>query len=207
MKNYALSLLLLISSVALHAEDVNLSSKQAIPTKVAYVNINRIMGEDLDKGSDEWRDIVNGLETELKERGSKIQADVQRGQKLEAELRNPAQNKLTSNESRESKTEELMKLQKSVEIAAQAAQSYQNRVVQEAQASIFAKVEKIVNDIAKAQGWDLVIIGGGIYVDPRIDITNAVLDALNKEYKPKKAAAKPAAKPAAKATKAVESAE
>ena len=199
MKNYALSLLLLISSVALRAEDVNLSSKQAIPTKVAYVNINRIMGEDLDKGSVEWRDIVNGLETELKERGSKIQADVQRGQKLEAELRNPAQNKLTSNESRESKTEELMKLQKSVEIAAQAAQSYQNRVVQEAQASIFAKVEKIVNDIAKAQGWDLVIIGGGIYVNPRIDITDDVLAALNKEYKPKKAApVKPAAKPAAK---------
>lgn len=192
LKNYALSLLLL-SAFALQAEDAILP-RQAVPTKVAYVDINKIMNENL-TGSHEFRDRVTELQSELKDRYNKIQSEVARGQKLEAEVRNPDKSKWASSESRESKTEELMKLQKNLEISAQAAESYQMKKFQEIQNEIVGKIEKIAKEIAVQQGWDLVIVGGGIYVNPRVDITDDVLSALNKAYKPtKKAAPKPAAK-------------
>jgi outer membrane protein len=55
-----------------------------------------------------------------------------------------------------------------------------------------------VREYAKAQNFDIVIAEGIIYATPTVDITAAVLQALN-AHAPKPAAAAPAATPAAPA--------
>ncbi|VAW99815.1 hypothetical protein MNBD_GAMMA19-1026, partial [hydrothermal vent metagenome] len=44
------------------------------------------------------------------------------------------------------------------------------------------RVFEVINDIAKAEKYDLVISDGVVYADDRIDITGRVVEQLKKEF-------------------------
>jgi outer membrane protein len=110
-------------------------------------------------------------ETALKGRGEKLQKDVAT---MTPEQRTKAEKELREDDSNAKRNEEMSKLQRSL--------------IGE------------VREYAKAQNFDIVIAEGVIYATPAVDITAAVLTALQAKG-PKPAAGAPApapAKPAAK---------
>lgn len=174
------------------------SSKQAKMTKVAYINIAKIIpsseyGEqvNLEEGSREWRDRTKNDHEELQKRVQAIRAKAERLQKLSEELDAKKKTQWSSDSAREQKAEEAMKLQSELEIDQQTMNRY-FRPIQMAQAEMSPKIQKVVNEIALQQGWDLVLFGGALYASKDSDITQEVINALNKLYESSKA--KPAPK-------------
>lgn len=191
-KNYVLLSGLLIATGCLFAE-----AEKVKPQRIAYIHIQKLVG-DSPQAALEWKERIQALQGELQERYDKIQGDIKKMQQLDAELKNKEKNKWSSDPVREAKAEELMKLQKNVEIAAQSLESYQMRVVQEIQNEIFMKLEKIAQQIAREKEFDIVLGQGALFVNNSADITDDVRLELDKQYKAAKAAAKnAAAKPAA----------
>jgi Skp family chaperone for outer membrane proteins len=187
--------LFLASCTVLHAD---LQSPQ--PTKIAYIRLDVLMGDKLEQTPHEWRDRISAIDRELKTRAEQITSDQQRLQKLAVELSSKEGSKWTSDEARQSKTEEAMKLRQSIELASGQAENYRSTSFQRAQADIFGKIEKVAETIALKKGFDLVLVGGGIWVNKQIDITVDVREELNKEYESSKAKKQKASAAASHAT-------
>ncbi len=190
-KNNLLLSGLLIATGYLFAE-----AEKVKPQRIAYIHIQKLVGEGT-QAAMEWKERIQALQGELQERYDKIQGDIKKMQQLDAELKNKEKNKWSSDPVREAKTEELMKLQKNVEIAAQSLENYQMRAVQEIQNEIFMKLEKIAQQVAREKEFDIVLGQGALYVNNSSDITDDVRIELDKQYKAAKAAKNAAAKPAA----------
>ena len=164
------------------------SSKQARATKVAYVNIAKIIpsseyGEavNLDEGSHEWRDRTKADHEELQRRVQAMRTKAERLQKLSEELEPKKKAQWSSESTREQKTDEAMKLQSELEIDQQSLNRYV-RPIQMMQSEMSPKIQKIVQEIAQQQGWDLVLFGGALYTSKEADITQEVITLLNKAY-------------------------
>ncbi|MFA6066492.1 MAG: OmpH family outer membrane protein [Candidatus Babeliaceae bacterium] len=191
-KNILLASLLVMTS-ALFA-DKEIVKQQ----KIGYIHIQKLM--DGPQALLECKERIQDLQNELQEKADKIQGKVKKMQQLDSELKNKEKNKWSSDPVREAKAEELMKLQKDIEISAQSLENYQMRMVQEIQNDIFAKIEKVVSRVAREKGYDLVLGQGALFVSNSCDITDDVRIELDKEYKAAKAAAKVAEKNAATKT-------
>ncbi len=193
-KQLIISLVLLcVAGVIPH---VRAERETAPVTKVAHINLNSIMGDNLEQSAHEWRDRVLQLQNELRDRATKIEADKAKLDKLAREVRQDDSNqksRFMSEGAKSDRTTEALKLQRDIEFAIEQAKAYQMEAFQKIQADIFAKVEKIAEKIAIDQGWDIVLMGGGVYVSKRADLTYDVLAALNKDYDALQEAAKKAA--------------
>jgi Skp family chaperone for outer membrane proteins len=183
------------------------ASRKAVETKVAYIDLESIMGMDLSKGAQEWTDLAKGLQVELQEQYRKIAQDQERLKTLGAELDEAGgkdkkeRTKWLSEEAlekeRTEKLKEATRLKSDIEFGARALEERQTRDGQKLQFTYFNKVQKKAEQVAREQGWDLVLIGGSVFTSARADITADVLDALNKEYSASKTSKKPAEKPSA----------
>ena len=73
-----------------------------------------------------------------------------------------------------------------MQIKKQTLQEYAERVSQEAQMKILKEIEKTTKEIAEEQNIDIVLAGGILFVDEKIDITKEVVSRMNKKYAAKK---------------------
>lgn len=193
MKRIFLSAALLISMVCVQAEiaDKIPNGKKAIVTKDAVVNFQKIINFDdpKDAASLEWQDLMAELEKKLKPRLTKLQdmqAKFQKDQKEAIE-----QNKFND----EDIIARLAKLKNDIEVDAKAYQAYSQKLMAEAQMQFGEKVVAVAKEIALEQGWTRVdaLSGQTLWVSEACDITDDVVERMNKNYRAEQRAKKFAA--------------
>lgn len=168
-------------------------------TKIGYIKVEKIITPDLTQATyHEWIDRVKELQAEMESRYAKLAAVHQKIKEDEAEL--VRKNKLIDEKARIEQEKHLARRNRDLSGDAEALNVDRQQALQTLQTEIFAKVEKAARDLATKPGkeLDLILYAGGIYVSENIDITDELIQLLNKEYdaeqalKAKKAAAKPA---------------
>lgn len=208
-------LLLAVCSVALSPLPIlckdpkPMESKSAATPKVAVVDVRRIISQDpevLKNGaSDEWKELFAKLQDTLRPAQKEIADIEERYKKKASELESLQKSGISSKEAlRKKYEEELAPLEFQLQNQYQQYQRFSYDELNKAQQAMAPKIEKVINSVRTAQGWDMVINREAlISFSPRFDITDEVLNLLNKQHaleKAKKAEAKksPAADPAAK---------
>lgn len=159
------------------------TSSTSSSTVIGYVKLERIMTPDkLDESTQEWRDRVKELQTDLETRYSKIATEQQKFEKARADLESPEKNKWSSDASREEQAKDLSRMETEITTEVRYLQKYRDRATQALQAETFAKIEKATQELAPLKGIDLVLYAGGLYVSKKIDITDDVITLLNSQY-------------------------
>jgi Skp family chaperone for outer membrane proteins len=167
------------------------TQKVAGVPKLAFVNIQKIITFDeelLPEASHEWREFHTKLK-ETVEPAQKELADLRdRYEKGKKEFQSLQGSSLTSQEALKRKYEEVARVEYELSTRMQELDSFTQNEVKKAQAHIGPKLDKVINEVRLAQGWDLVARGEFIVAgDERFDITADVLVKLNKEYADEKA--------------------
>lgn len=169
------------------------SAQAAMPTKTAWVDMNKIFSDDA-QAPEEAREGIARVKADLQEREAKMKTSFEKYQKEATEFqksKNPA------------RLEEVRKMEANLKIEEQAAEAYGAQAQQDLQARIAPKVQKAVSTVAERQGWDMVDYLPKLYVKPEADITKEVIAEMNKDYKALKFAQKaPRKADAAKEVKA-----
>jgi outer membrane protein len=188
-----------LSALPLLAKETKpMESKSAAAPKVALVDVRRIIAQDpegLKNGSDEWRELFGKLQDTLKPAQREIAELEERYKKKASELESLQKSGISSKEAlRKKYEEELAPLEFQLQNQAQQYQRFSYDELGKAQQIIGPKIEKVINSIRTAQGWDMIINREAVIsFNPRYDITQEVLELLNKQYameKAKKAEAK-----------------
>lgn len=200
MKNlfYSLTILILFSAALSRADEKPTTATPAAPApaptapkrdfsnvKIAFMDPYIV----LDK-SKEWAEQAEIIKSDFETRAKTIQSLEMEKQKIEKELENMGN--AATPAARENKQKKLLSIQNDIMIEQRAAQEIPQQRVQMAQMEILKKIENAAQKIAKDLGIDIVLAGGTLYVNERLDITQLIADELNKGYKP---VLKPAAKP------------
>lgn len=196
MKKLTLGLALLSMGVVSADQEQTKAPAAEKGTKIGYVRIEQIFNDKAETPCHEIQDKVKGLKSEIEKREKELQADQQRLAKEEAELASSAKTKWTSDASREGAREDLQKRKEEFGLAAQRFQAYIQRQQQKVQAEMLEKVVKTATELGEKQGYDIILAGGAMYTSKKVDLTDTIVRALNKDYDAHKA--KKAAKPAAK---------
>lgn len=190
---YSLSVLTLLASASVHADETakpapSAAKKDFTNVKIAVVDIYAVFDK-----SKEGADLQESIKADMERRIKNIQAMDAEKSKIEAELSAAGANVL-SGEAREKRQKKLLSLKNEIMIEQQAAQEIPQQRAQMAQMDMLKKIETTTQKIAKNLGIDVVLAGSTIFVADRVDITQMVVDDLNSNYKPAKAAtpAKPA---------------
>lgn len=184
MQRFFLLSLLLIS-LSVHAAEVCPPTgaraggkKTPIVAKVAVVDFQKIINFDDPSGSAslEWRDIMAELEKKLKPRMNKLQDMQTKLQKDAKEAREQMKND-------DDTAARLMKMQNDIEIDAKSYQSFSQKALGEVQTQFGEKVKSVVEEVAAEQGWTHVFPGPLLYSLESCDITNDVIERMNKNYR------------------------
>lgn len=172
----------------------------AVPNlPVCFVEIARIMTPNVAEAEAlEWREAAQALQADLEGKYAKISAEQESYQKARAELENPAKNKWSSEESRDSKAQALVVKEAEITSEIKNLQKYHSRAVQKLQMDMHENIKKAAKEIRVQRNIGCVLPADiTLDVDPKVDITKDVIDLLNKEYEAKKKSAeKGAVKPA-----------
>ena len=172
------------------------SNEPAAQTETVEKNVEKIVYVNSDTLSEKYqyfKDVRSRLEAKVKKAQNDLQA---KGQAYQRELADYQQKAATMSASERQATEErLVRHQNDL---GRMDQNASTSIAQEEQTE-FTKVYTAITDYLKKhseeKGYRLVLTYSKtnpavLYADPAMDITNSVLDALNKEYKDKNAAKK-----------------
>ena len=177
------------------AQNLNCEIKTAKPEIIKVSQANTATSDSLIVKTVSGRDILTGseegkkLELELTQKRSKIEAE---GQRMEQELKsdvtkiqNDFKAKLKSESALERDQDALMRKEKDFKAKIEALQEEFGRVVNRDLAKFNAKINSKVMEVAKQNGWDLVILkesGEIIYASSKVDATNEIIALLNQGY-------------------------
>jgi len=145
-------------------------------TKIAYVNTQRVLKESAEMKSIEERlsKMTDSKRGEFKPRQEKL---TQMAKDLQT------QSSVLSPQAFEERQLELAQFKSSIERDLQAAQEEVEVEQRKAIAPLLRKVQEIINEIGRDEGYSLVIEphGGVLYLGESIDITDKVIEKLNKK--------------------------
>lgn len=147
----------------------------ARPTKVAIINPQEVISK-----SDQWKDDVEKAQADFEKRIADLQKQKEDFNQRAKGAGSAAERELAK---------DLAKKQKDIEIEERSLQMELQQKEAEMQQKIAQKVDAAIEVVAKAHGWDAVF-PKFFYASKDIDVTNAVAEQMNKDYKKEKAAAK-----------------
>ena len=137
--------------------------------KLGFIDTSRVYQQSIQAQS-----IQKQLDKEFSSRQKKLQAMQDEGLKLKEAIES---GKIPPNQ-REDKIKQMLEMdQRYKEAAAQLAEDYNLRRNEEF-ASLQQNANKVIVDLARKEGYDL-IIQDAIFVNSKFDITDAVIKALN----------------------------
>lgn len=140
-------------------------------------------------GSLEYRAGIENIEKELEARKKELQ-DLERSiTKRRADFETAAA--AMSESGRKQRIEEITELQLKYQSKLQTAQQYAQGAEEEVRAKILRKVQEVVAELAKELNLKLVLAGGILYAAPTIDISDKVIEHLNKKYEAEQKKIKP----------------
>ncbi len=195
MKKRILTYSLLLSSVSLGilAVPTNKGSRMSKQAKIAIVDMRTILSQDPavlkddTKVSHEWRDLINKLQSTIKapqQELAELQAQIQtKGKELEALQKSG----ISSREVIQKKyQEEIAPLEDKRQVHLQQLQGFINDEFGKIQSQVFPKLQKAVDEVSKAQGWDFVVnreaLISTLSDTSDFNISNDVLKVLNTTY-------------------------
>lgn len=175
-------------------------SRKAVTPKIAFVNLQRIITDksNLSKGSIEWNDlyakIQKTIEPEDKEL-MELEDKFEKGRSEFEELQKSMKSGLSNQDALRRKYEEVGRIEMELRNRLQQRESFTQNELSKAQAQIGPKLDKIINQTRKNQGWDIILRAEVVLSsDEKFDITDQILEQLNKEYLEEQKAKKEAEK-------------
>ena len=163
-----------VASLALAMMASGYSAQAAAETKIAVVNVARILHE-----IPQSKAIESQLKAEFSGRISEMQRLESEGQSLAAKLKKDES--FMSADERTKLQRRLAELQADFNLKGQALQEDQRRRFGEEQKKVFDKVQTAIDAIAKSQGYDLVLNGQAVvFGEGKLDITDQVIQQVSK---------------------------
>lgn len=169
------------------------SSKKAACPKLAIVNVHRIITVDpkaLPHASDEWRSLYDKLQETLKPANKEIADLEEKYKKKMSEIETLQKTGVSSKDMLRKKYEEdVAPLEYQLQGQYQQRERFAQEELAKAQSVIGPKIEKILNELQEKQGWDMILKGDAVIgkIAKNFDVTDDVLQALNKQYAEEKA--------------------
>ena len=169
-----MSKVLRVASLALGLMAVGFSTQAAAETKIAVINVPRIM-QEIPQG----KAVEAKLKSEFSSRISEMQRLESEGQSLAAKLKKDES--FMSADERTKMQRRLAELQADFNLKGQALQEDQRRRFNEEQKKVLNKVQDAIDSIAKAQGYDLVLNGQSVvFGAEKLDISAQVIQQVSK---------------------------
>ena len=186
-------LLLLSACLPLGAADTKpkdiKSMKTAAAGKIAVVDMNQIMSIDpqsLSGTADEWRDLFKKIQDVVEPAQKELAQLQEEVMKKEKELQALEKSGVTSPEAFQERIQkEYMPLRQRLEAQGGKLNQYFTQERYNAENTLRPKLEKAVDAVVEAQGWDFAIRKDMLpsrKVSNKFDITEEVLIILNRDY-------------------------
>lgn len=163
-----------VASLALGLMAAGFSAQASAETKIAVINVPRIM-QEIPQG----KAVEAKLKSEFSSRISEMQRLETEGQNLAAKLKKDEA--FMAADERTKLQRRLAELQADFNLKGQALQEDQRRRFNEEQKKVLSKVQDAIDGIAKAQGYDLVLNGQSVvYGAEKLDISAQVIQQVSK---------------------------
>jgi outer membrane protein len=163
-----------MASLALGLMAAGFSAQASAETKIAVINVPRIM-QEIPQG----KAIEAKLKSEFSSRISEMQRLETEGQTLAAKLKKDEA--FMAADERTKLQRRLAELQADFNLKGQALQEDQRRRFNEEQKKVLDKVQTAIDGIAKAQGYDLVLNGQSVvFGAEKLDISAQVIQQVSK---------------------------
>jgi outer membrane protein len=168
------SKVLQVASLALGLMATGFSAEAAAETKIAVINVPRIM-QEIPQG----KAVEAKLKSEFSSRISEMQRLETEGQTLAAKLKKDEA--FMAADERTKLQRRLAELQADFNLKGQALQEDQRRRFNEEQKKVLNKVQDAIDGIAKAQGYDLILNGQSVvFGAEKLDISAEVIQQVSK---------------------------
>ncbi len=169
-----MSKVLQVAGLALGLMATGFSAEVAAETKIAVINVPRIM-QEIPQG----KAVEAKLKSEFSSRISEMQRLETEGQNLAAKLKKDEA--FMAADERTKLQRRLAELQADFNLKGQALQEDQRRRFNEEQKKVLNKVQDAIDSIAKAQGYDLVLNGQSVvFGAEKLDISAQVIQQVSK---------------------------
>lgn len=146
----------------------------AVAQTIAFVDVPKIMNTS--KKGEEYKKELKAKIQYYKEKLSKIQKQIK---ELQKQLESP----VLSPEAKKKKEEKLKQLKtEGIKLQIKAEQELQ-KIKAQAERKLVKDIQKIVEKYAKEHNIDIVLVGGTLYQDKAIDITDEILKLYDKGAK------------------------
>ena len=174
LKEFKLKKVLQFAGLAIAVATAGFSSQAMAESKIAVINVPRIM-QEIPQG----KAVEAKLKSEFEPRVREMQRMESDGQALSAKLKKDES--FMSADERTKMQRKLAELQADYNLKGQALQEDQRRRYGEEQKKVLEKVQTAVDSIAKAQGYDLVLNGQAVvYGSDKVDISSQVIQQVSK---------------------------
>ena len=174
LKEFKLKKVLQLAGLAMAVATSGFSSAAMAETKIAVINVPRIM-QEIPQG----KAVEAKLKSEFSSRVRELQGLESQGLALSAKLKKDES--FMSADERTKSQRKLAELQADFNLKGQALQEDQRRRYGEEQKIVLQKVQAAVDSIAKAQGYDLVLNGQAVvYGSEKVDISSQVIQQVSK---------------------------
>jgi outer membrane protein len=166
LRRCALLLLLAVGAVPAAAQEL----------RIGYVDTQRLLAN-----APQVLDARARLAREFAARDQRLQGDEQRLAELEARQR--ASSEPAGSDSAQRLATEINALKRSVERTRQRLRAELSARTEEEIDRAFPRINEAVAEFARDQGLDLVLSSPVIYASGRLDITDAVLDRMRRDFR------------------------
>lgn len=164
---------------------------------IAFIDPMRVFEQ-----SDEYKDGIKGIETELEGRRQQLKTLETTAMKKKTELE--TMGNALSEKALQQRKEDMASLEMQYRMKVQSAQEYAESAEQKVRMNTLRKIQDAAEVIAKEQDMVLVLGTGVVYGAKAVDLTDKVIEQINATYRAEKKKATPAEKkvePAATAAK------
>lgn len=169
-----MSKVLQVASLALGLMATGFSAQASAETKIAVINVPRIM-QEIPQG----KAVEAKLKSEFSSRISEMQRLETEGQTLAAKLKKDEA--FMAADERTKLQRRMAELQADFNLKGQALQEDQRRRFNEEQKKVLNKVQDAIDSIAKAQGYDLILNGQSVvFGAEKLDISAQVIQQVSK---------------------------
>lgn len=160
--------------------------KDAVTTKIAYVDIGQIITNDpklLSSASDEWCKLYNDIQKKVEPADKELGEVIAKFQKDRAEIESLQKSGLTSETTLRAKSEELGRKGYEIQMRQQELNKFYEAELAKSHNQIWPKVQKTIKNYRIAHGWDVIESRAPVVdMDDSFDKTKEILAILNKEY-------------------------
>lgn len=164
------------------------SNKTAASPKIAVVNVHKIITVDpeaLPQASKQWRNLYEKLQDTLKTANREIEDLESKYKKKIEEIETLKKTGVASKDTLQKKYgEEIAPLEYQLQNQYQQRERFAQQELEKAQKIIAPILKRVIKELKKVAGWNMIAKGDAFIddIDEQFDVTNEVLNAMNKLY-------------------------